>query len=192
MTPEARRDARVQDARELGGTPDAFRRFWVPYRMAYIGGQDKPADASAGECPFCAASRKPDAEGLVVHRGRACFVLMNLYPYNSGHVLVCPYRHVSDYTELSGPEREELALLTAQAIRAERQSAGAQGFNVGMNLGEVAGAGIAAHLHEHVVPRWAGDTNFLPIVARTKSIPELLEDARARLAAAWPADPREA
>jgi HIT family protein len=111
---------------------------------------------------------------------------MNLFPYNSGHLLVCPYRHVSDYTELTDAERVELGELTATAMRVSREVAGPHGFNLGMNQGEVAGAGIAAHLHQHVVPRWAGDANFLPIIARTKAVPELLEDARARLAAAWP------
>ena len=154
--------------------------------MAYIHGEGKPADASDRTCPFCAAPGKSDDEGLIVHRGATCFVLMNLFPYNSGHLLVCPYRHVSDYTELTDAERVELGELTATAMRVSREVAGPHGFNLGMNQGEVAGAGIAAHLHQHIVPRWAGDANFLPIIARTKAVPELLEDARARLAAAWP------
>ena len=111
---------------------------------------------------------------------------MNLFPYNSGHLLVCPYRHVSDYTELTDEERVELGNLTAMAMRVTREVASPAGFNLGMNQGEVAGAGIAAHLHQHVVPRWLGDANFLPIIAQTKAVPELLEDARARLATAWP------
>ena len=176
----------TEDARGLAGVPDGFSRFWTPYRMAYIHGEGKPADASDRTCPFCAAPGKTDDEGLIVHRGATCFVLMNLFPYNSGHLLVCPYRHVSDYTELSAPERIELGELTATAMRVTREVAAPHGFNLGMNQGEVAGAGIAAHLHQHIVPRWAGDANFLPIIARTKAVPELLEDARARLAAAWP------
>lgn len=176
----------VEDARALAGVPDGFDRLWTPYRMAYISGEKKPADASAGACPFCAAPSHSDDEGLIVYRGATCFVLMNLFPYNSGHLLVCPYRHVSDYTDLTREEREELGDLTATAMRVTREVAGPQGFNLGMNQGEVAGAGIAAHLHQHVVPRWAGDANFFPIIARTKAVPELLEDARARLAAAWP------
>lgn len=99
---------------------------------------------------------------------------MNLFPYNSGHLLVCPYRHVSDYTELTNEERVELGDLTATAMRVSREVAGPHGFNLGMNQGEVAGAGIAAHLHQHVVPRWAGDANFLPIIARTKAVPSFL------------------
>ena len=176
----------TEDARELAGVPDGFGRFCTPYRMAYIHGEGKPADASDRTCPFCSAPTKADDEGLIVFRGATCFVLMNLFPYNSGHLLVCPYRHVSDYTELTNEERVELGDLTATAMRVSREVAGPHGFNLGMNQGEVAGAGIAAHLHQHVVPRWAGDANFLPIIARTKAVPELLEDARARLAAAWP------
>ena len=175
----------TEDSRSLAGVPDAFNRFWTPYRMAYIHGEGKPADGSRGECPFCAAPGKEDAEGLVVHRGSECFVVMNLFPYNSGHLLVCPYRHVSDYTELTGRERVELGELTATAMRVLRGVSGPHGFNLGMNQGEVAGAGIAAHLHQHIVPRWSGDANFLPIIARTKAVPELLEDARSALAAAW-------
>ncbi|MBF0958731.1 MAG: HIT domain-containing protein [Actinomyces sp.] len=176
----------TEDARGLAGVPDGFSRFWTPYRMAYIHGEGKPADASDRTCPFCASPGKADDEGLIVHRGATCFVLMNLFPYNSGHLLVCPYRHVSDYTELTDAERVELGELTATAMRVSREVAAPHGFNLGMNQGEVAGAGIAAHLHQHIVPRWAGDANFLPIIARTKAVPELLEDARARLAAAWP------
>ncbi|WP_052450593.1 HIT family protein [Actinomyces polynesiensis] len=179
-------EERIEDARTLAGVPDGFDRFWTPYRMAYINGDHKPADSSAVDCPFCEAPARSDEEALIVHRGRTCFVLMNLFPYNSGHMLVCPYRHVSDYTDLTVEERDELGALTATAMRVERATAHPHGFNLGMNQGAVAGAGIAAHLHQHVVPRWAGDANFLPIVARTKAIPELLEDARARLAAAWP------
>ncbi|SPT56127.1 HIT family protein [Schaalia odontolytica] len=194
MTPDAdagnvgaRREALpTEDARALAGVPDGFGRFWTPYRMAYIRGEGKPADASDRSCPFCSAPGKPDAEGLIVFRGDSCFVLMNLFPYNSGHLLVCPYRHVSDYTELTDEERVELGNLTATAMRVTRDVAAPAGFNLGMNQGEVAGAGIAAHLHQHVVPRWLGDANFLPIIAQTKAVPELLEDARARLAAAWP------
>ena len=176
----------LEDSRTLAGVPDGFDRFWTPYRAAYIHGQDKPADASEGECPFCAAPSRDDADALIVHRGVTCFVLMNLYPYNSGHMLVCPYRHVSDYTDLTRAERAELGEMTATAVRVLRAVSGPHGFNLGMNQGAVAGAGIAAHLHQHIVPRWAGDANFLPIIARTKAVPELLGDAREALARAWP------
>lgn len=178
-------DTRFEDARSIAGMPDGFSRFWTPYRMAYIRGEAKPADASSDACPFCRAPQRGDEEGLIVHRGRTCFVVMNLFPYNSGHMLVCPYRHVSDYTELTAEERVELGELTAHAMRVTRMIAAPHGFNLGMNQGDVAGAGIAAHLHQHIVPRWSGDANFLPIIAQTKAIPELLEDARHRLAQAW-------
>ena len=170
---------------QLAGVPDAFQRLWTPHRMVYIGGADKPSDDSAAQCPFCRAPQREDADGLVVHRGDSCFVVMNLYPYNPGHLLVCPYRHVSLYTDLEREETFELAEVTQAAMRVLRHVSRPQGFNVGINQGDVAGAGIAAHLHQHVVPRWQGDANFLPVVGRTKALPQLLEDARQQLAEAW-------
>ena len=113
--------------------------------------------------------------------------MLNLYPYNAGHVLICPYRHLADYTELTPAETAEFAEFTKHAVRALRQASGAQGFNIGINLGSVAGAGIAAHLHQHVVPRWGGDTNFMPVTGRTRVLPQLLADTRKLLAEAWPA-----
>ncbi|MEU4362937.1 HIT domain-containing protein, partial [Promicromonospora sp. NPDC023987] len=123
--------------------------------------------------------------GLVVARGELCYVVLNLYPYNSGHLMVLPYRHVSDYTDLDAAETVELAQMTQRAVRVSRAVYTPAGFNLGMNQGEVAGAGIAAHLHQHVVPRWLGDANFLPVVGQTKALPELLGDTRRRLAEAW-------
>jgi ATP adenylyltransferase len=164
---------------------DGFERLWTPHRMAYILG-DKPTDEAGNGCPFCAAPDKDDAEGLVVHRGEHCYVVMNLFPYNPGHVLVCPYRHVSLYVDLTDEETAEFTALTKQAVRALEASSAPHGFNLGMNQGAVAGAGVAAHLHQHVVPRWSGDSNFLPIVAQTKALPVLLEETRSRLVAAWP------
>ncbi|AEG44416.1 HIT domain-containing protein [Isoptericola variabilis] len=165
---------------------DDLQRLWTPHRMVYIGGQDKPADASAGSCPFCRIPAGDDEAGLVVARGTACYAVLNLYPYNSGHLMVLPYRHVSDYTDLTDAETAELAAMTKTAMRVLRAVYSPAGFNIGLNQGEVAGAGIAAHLHQHVVPRWLGDSNFLPIVGRTKALPELLADTRERLADAWP------
>jgi ATP adenylyltransferase len=179
-------DVTTEPADALAGEPDGFDRLWVPHRMAYIGGADRPTDDAPGDgCPFCRAPGLTDEQGLVVGRGRVTFALLNLYPYNAGHVLVCPYRHVSDLTDLTDDEAHELTDLTRTAMRALRLVSGPRGFNVGMNLGQVAGAGIAAHLHQHVVPRWPGDSNFLPIVARTRALPELLGETRARLADAW-------
>ena len=154
--------------------------------MAYIKGENKTADAGGQDCPFCRIPSLPDAEALIVARGSLVYAVLNLYPYNSGHLMVCPYRHVADYTELDDAETAELAKLTRQAMRTLRAASGAQGFNIGMNMGGVAGAGIAAHLHQHVVPRWGGDANFMPVVGRTKVLPQLLADTRELLADAWP------
>jgi ATP adenylyltransferase len=169
------------------GTPDDLERLWTPHRMAYIQGENKPADAEAGHgCPFCRIPTLADEDGLIVHRGRTAYAVLNLYPYSPGHLMVCPYRHVADYTELDEHETDELAKLTQTAMRVVRQVSGAHGFNIGMNQGAVAGAGIAAHLHQHVVPRWAGDQNFMPIIGRTRTLPQLMTDTRALLADAWP------
>ena len=169
----------------LAGVPDAFQRLWTPHRMVYIDGENKPSDAGEASCPFCRAPGREDADGLVVHRGTTCYVVMNLYPYNPGHLLVCPYRHVSAYSDLDEAETAEFSALTQEAVRVLGDVSHPQGFNIGRNQGTVAGAGIAAHLHQHVVPRWQGDSNFMPVVARTRALPQLLEDARALLARRW-------
>jgi ATP adenylyltransferase len=167
------------------GTPDDLERLWTPHRMAYISGENKPTDATEGECPFCRIPGLDDEAGLVVHRGRACFAVLNLYPYSPGHLMVCPYRHVADYPDLTDEETVELARLTQQAMRVIRAVSGPHGFNIGMNQGSAAGAGIAAHLHQHVVPRWAGDQNFMPIIGRTRTLPQLMGETRSLLAQAW-------
>ena len=167
---------------------DAFERLWTPHRMAYIQGEGKPHDGEAGDgCPFCRAPSGSDEDGLIVGRGAAVYAVLNLYPYNAGHLLLCPYRHVADWTELTADERAELGEVQAQAMRALRAVAAPHGFNIGLNQGPVAGAGIAAHLHQHLVPRWGGDSNFMPIVAQTRVLPQLLAQTRALLAEAWPA-----
>jgi ATP adenylyltransferase len=167
------------------GTPDDLDRLWTPHRMAYISGENKPADATTGECPFCRVPGLDDDEGLMVHRGASAYAVLNLYPYSPGHLMICPYRHVADYTELTEAETDEVARLTQQAMRVIRSVSGAHGFNIGMNQGAIAGAGIAAHLHQHVVPRWAGDQNFMPIIGRTKTLPQLMGETRELLADAW-------
>ncbi|SRR5581483_8193646 len=174
------------DPQDGAGVPDGFRRLWMPHRMAYIKGEDRSGSEPEG-CPFCRIPGLTDAEGLIVARGDRVFTVLNLYPYNAGHLMVCPYRHVADYTDLDGPETAELAEHTKLAMTALRAASGAQGFNIGMNMGGVAGAGIAAHLHQHIVPRWGGDTNFLPVVGHTKVLPQLLAQTRELVAAAWPA-----
>lgn len=167
---------------------DGLDRLWTPHRMTYISGGDRPEggyERPAG-CPFCLAPQRPEPENLVVARGEHVFVVLNLYPYNPGHLLVCPYRHVADYTDLDDRETAELATVTQTAMRVIRKVSSAHGFNLGMNQGGVAGAGIAAHLHQHVVPRWGGDSNFMPVIGRTKVLPQLLGDTRALLSSAWP------
>jgi ATP adenylyltransferase len=123
-----------------------------------------------------------------VHRGELAYAVLNLYPYAPGHLMVCPYRHIADYTETTTGEAAEVAALTKGAMHTLRAVSGVQGFNLGMNQGAVAGAGIAAHLHQHVVPRWLGDQNFMPIIGQTKTLPELLQSTRALLADAWDAE----
>jgi ATP adenylyltransferase len=175
-----------EPAAGLAGEPDGFGRLWTPHRLAYIQRDSQPADAEAGEqCPFCRVPGLSDEDGLIVARGELAYVVLNLFPYNSGHLMAVPYRHVADYTDLTDPEVAEVAVLTQRAMRVIRAVSAPQGFNVGLNQGVAAGAGIAAHLHQHVVPRWAGDTNFIPIVAQTRVLPQLLSETRRLLAAAW-------
>lgn len=177
----------MTDEQSSAGVPDGLARLWTPHRMAYIKGENKPADGGDQEqCPFCRAPQLDDQEGLVVARGELTYAVLNLYPYNSGHLMVCPYRHIADYTELAEAEVVELTRLTQQAMQALRSASAAQGFNIGINQGTIAGAGIAGHLHQHVVPRWGGDTNFMPVIAGTKVLPQLLQDTRSLLAEHWP------
>ncbi|HEV8529199.1 MAG TPA: HIT domain-containing protein [Actinomycetes bacterium] len=173
------------------GEPDQFLRLWTPHRLAYIKGENKPT-TDGDDCPFCRVIGLPDEDGLIVARGSQVYAVLNLYPYNPGHLMVCPYRHIADYPDLTAAETAELADFTKKAMTAIRAVSGAHGFNIGMNQGGIAGAGIAAHLHQHVVPRWGGDTNFMPVVGRTKVLPQLLADTRALLAAAWPEISEEA
>ncbi len=175
----------LEPATELAGVPDGFQRLWTPHRMAYIHGENKPAVPEAHACPFCRAATRSDEEGLVVRRGETAYVVLNLYPYAPGHLLVCPYRHVADYTDLTEVETVEVASLTQQGMRVLRAASSPHGFNLGMNQGAVAGAGIAAHLHQHVVPRWAGDSNFLPVIGQTKALPQLLGQTRQLVAETW-------
>jgi ATP adenylyltransferase len=177
-------DVRIDDAAHLAGVPDEFQRLWTPHRMVYI---EKGQQPEEHECPFCHAPSLSDEDGLIVARGEHAYVLLNLFPYNSGHLLVCPYRHIATYDQATPEEVAEIGALTQTAMRVIREVSHNHGFNIGMNQGEVAGAGIAAHLHQHIVPRWQHDANFLPIIAKTKALPQLLGDVRSSLAAAWPA-----
>ena len=173
----------VEGSADFAGVPDAFQRLWTPHRLVYIQeGQQPDEDA----CPFCLAPSKADEDALIVARGEHAYVLLNLFPYNSGHLLVCPYRHVAMYDEATSDEVAEIGSLTQTAMRVLRQVSSCDGFNLGMNQGRIAGAGIAEHLHQHIVPRWALDSNFFPIVARTKAVPRLLGEVRDEIAQAWP------
>lgn len=166
----------------LPGVPDNYQRLWTPHRLVYIQNGQQPKKE---ECPFCLAPQGSDEDGLIVFRGETCFVLLNLFPYNSGHLLVCTYRHVAGYEDTTTEEAAEMAALSKRGMQVLRKVARAQGFNVGMNQGELAGAGIAEHLHQHIVPRWANDSNFFPIIAQTKAIPRLLGEVRAEIQKAW-------
>jgi ATP adenylyltransferase len=156
------------------------KQLWAPWRLEYI----KSADEDTG-CVFCAAVEGDDAEKLVVRRGEKAIVLLNKFPYSSGHFMVAPVRHIGDYAELDDDEVLELHRLASSGMEALRGLYGPQGYNVGWNLGRVAGAGIVDHVHLHVVPRWGGDTNFMPVLADVKVLPEHLLETRAELAAAW-------
>jgi len=166
--------------------PDGLERLWTPHRIVYIKGEGKPPTSDSVDCPFCEIpSRGDDADALIVHRGELAYAVLNLYPYNAGHLLICPFRHVADYTDLTSEETDEVARLTQQAMRVVRQVSSPHGFNLGMNQGSVAGAGIAAHLHQHVVPRWGGDANFMPVIGQTKVLPQMLADTQHMIATAW-------
>ena len=181
----------VEGPGERPGVPDAFQRLWTPHRMVYIAGENKPATPQAKHCPFCAAPEQGDDRvALVVHRGELAYAILNLYPYSPGHLLICPYRHVADLTDATAAELTEIAVLTQQAMRVTRAVSSPDGFNLGINQGAVAGAGIAAHLHQHVVPRWSGDANFITVIGDTKVVPQLLSDTRALLAEQWAREPR--
>lgn len=177
---------RIDDSNEFAGVPDEFQRLWTPHRMVYIDRGSKKYDE--GECPFCVAPGLTDEDALIVARGVHVYALLNLFPYNTGHLLICPYRHISTYDRATPEEVAEIGLFTQIAMRVITQVSHNDGFNIGMNQGAVAGAGISEHLHQHIVPRWENDSNFLPIIAKTKALPQLLGEIRHSIAAAWPHD----
>jgi ATP adenylyltransferase len=156
-------------------------RLWAPWRLEYI----QSADELPG-CVFCRAAGPDDADELVVHRGSRAFVLLNRFPYASGHLMVAPYRHLGELGDLTDGEALEIHRLASAGLGALAETMSPQGYNLGWNLGRIAGAGIVDHVHLHVVPRWAGDTNFMPVLADVKVMPEHLADTRRKLAAAWP------
>ena len=170
---------------QIPGMPDRWARLWAPHRMDYLKGENRPLNGEDDSCPFCRMQTLSDEDGLIVYRGETAFVVMNLYPYNAGHLLVCAKRHVADLTELTKIERDEISDLTSHAMVTLRKVSSPAGFNLGMNQGAISGAGIADHIHQHIVPRWSGDANFMPLIGQTKVMPILLSQSRAELAAAW-------
>jgi ATP adenylyltransferase len=174
-----------EDGSGLGGR---LSRLWTPYRMAYVTGYTDVD--SEDDCPFCKIPRLPDRESLVLARGELVYAVLNLHPYNPGHLMVVPYRHVSELEDLTTDESTELAAVTGDAIRAIKSASSPHGFNVGLNLGASAGGSLAAHLHQHVVPRWGGDANFATVIGGVKVMPQLLAETRDVLVDAWPTGDR--
>ena len=157
-----------------------MKRLWAPWRLEYVQG----ADEIEG-CVFCRAAEGDDEKQLVVHRGERAFVLLNKFPYTSGHLMVAPYRHGAGFADLDEAEALEVHRLATEGITALEAVFHPQGFNLGWNVGRIAGAGIVDHAHLHVVPRWGGDTNFMPVLADLRIIPEHLVETRRKLASAW-------
>ncbi|HEU0191664.1 MAG TPA: HIT domain-containing protein [Mycobacterium sp.] len=173
------------------GDADHLERLWTPYRMTYLAEAVKrdPAGSAGSERPFTDIPTLPDEEGLVVARGEYVYAVLNLYPYNPGHLMVVPYRRFSELEDLTETESAELMAFVQKAIRVIKAVSRPHGFNVGLNLGTSAGGSLAEHLHVHVVPRWSGDANFITIVGNSKVIPQLLRDTRKLLADEWAAQP---
>lgn len=167
------------------GEADHLQRLWTPYRMSYLAEAPARLDNTAQEHPFTDIPQLSDEDGLVVARGEFVYAVLNLYPYNPGHLMVVPYRRVSELEDLTDDESAELMTFMQKAIRVIKNVSHPHGFNVGLNLGTSAGGSLAEHLHVHVVPRWGGDANFITIIGDSKVIPQLLRDTRALLATEW-------
>jgi ATP adenylyltransferase len=176
--------------REIG---EYSERIYNPQRMAYINGDAKPKSTDAKDCPFCLPTtgvhelNDDDTARFIIARTKFCFCVLNLYPYNTGHVMVIPYRHIAFYTDLTADELHDFTTTTIKLINAIKLASSPDGFNIGMNQGRVAGAGVSAHLHQHVIPRWLGDANFFPIIGKTKPMPFNLDDSLARYREAFEA-----
>jgi ATP adenylyltransferase len=185
--PEDRAEGPATPSSPAPGTEqrlDQLQRLWTPWRHSYV----TDPDASSNGCPFCRLPGRGldhDEESLIVHRGTTTFVILNAYPYNPGHLMVVPFRHTDDFAALSPQELHELATLSQRAVLVLRRTSGAHAFNIGLNVGGIAGAGITDHVHQHVVPRWGGDTNFMPVIGQTRVLPELLAETYARVAPAF-------
>lgn len=151
--------------------------LWTPWRMPYLRGEEPLPEG----CLFCIKPRSSDAEAHIVYRGQRCYVMLNRFPYNNGHLMIAPYAHVASLEDLDGETASELMTLTQRSLKALREAYNPHGFNIGMNLGGVAGAGVVDHVHMHVVPRWGGDTNYMTVVGETRIIPEWLDQTYERL-----------
>jgi diadenosine tetraphosphate (Ap4A) HIT family hydrolase len=165
-----------------------LERLWSGWRAAYVSSAgDPPTDPNDTRSVFTRIleSGLPDEETHIVHRGRTVFVVLNAYPYATGHMMVLPYREVAELEELTTEESAELWATVTDAVRAVKAAYSPEGINVGLNLGRPAGGSISQHLHVHVVPRWVGDSNFMTAVANTRTLPEALPDTAAKLRAAW-------
>jgi ATP adenylyltransferase len=171
------------------GEIDHLQRLWTPYRMSYLAEGPLKQDINDRDQPFSDIPQLPDEDGLVVARGELVYAVLNLYPYNPGHLMVVPYRRVSELEDLTDKETAELMAFTQKAIRVIKNVSRPHGFNVGLNLGASAGGSLAEHLHVHVVPRWGGDANFITIIGDSKVIPQLLRDTRRLLASEWEKQP---
>lgn len=156
------------------------QRLWAPWRLEYIRGP------KSGECIFCTRPEaRDDAASYIVHRGESCFVMLNAFPYNNGHLMVAPYRHAGSIADLDQPLLLELMTMAQTALGVLEEVYGPEGFNMGINQGKIAGAGFEDHVHLHVVPRWAGDTNYMPVIASTRVLPQSLEYSFGELQAAF-------
>ena len=166
----------------MSSVGDHWERIWSPHRKEY---NEKLAQGDF-ECPFCAIPKNSDSESLILSRGEYSYVVLNRYPYNPGHLLICTFRHVGEYLELSDEEITEITMLTRKSLRALRAVNSEVNFNIGINQGRIAGAGIPEHFHQHIVPRWQGDSNFMPVVGGTKVLSQMLDETREILVKLWP------
>lgn len=166
----------------MGKEFDHWERIWTPFRKEYI---DK---LSSGDyaCPFCHIPKISDTESFILARGKLSYSVLNKYPYNPGHILICTFRHVGEYLELTEDETHEVAWLTKSSMQALRAVNSDVNFNIGMNQGPIAGAGIPDHFHQHVVPRWRGDSNFMPVIGGTKVLSQMLHETHSLLIELWP------
>lgn len=165
------------------GTRDRLVRLWAPFRSAYI--SSIPGEKDQNADPFLAAPEQSDEDALIIARGKTVYALLNLYPYNAGHLMVVPYRKVAELENLTDEETQELMEFAKLAVRTLKKVSHPEAINVGLNLGKASGGSVGDHLHLHVVPRWAGDSNFMTVIGGTKVLPQLLRETRELLAEGW-------